>query len=76
MAPEQASGADLGPTTDVYAAGVMLYELLSGRLPYPEEGGSLAIVMRHINEDATPLATSHRLCPRRLCRGRHAGHGP
>jgi hypothetical protein len=56
MAPEQASGADLGPMTDVYATGVMLYELLSGRLPYPEEGGSLAIVMRHMNEDAVPLA--------------------
>jgi serine/threonine-protein kinase len=56
MAPEQASGADLGPTTDIYAVGVMLYELLSGRLPYPDEGGSLATVLRHINEDATPLA--------------------
>jgi hypothetical protein len=55
MAPEQASGADLGPSTDVYACGVMLYELLSGRLPYPDDGGSLATVLRHMNEDATPI---------------------
>ena len=55
MAPEQASGTDLGPATDIYAVGVMLYELLSGHLPYREDGGSMAIVMRHINEDATPL---------------------
>lgn len=56
MAPEQASGSDLGPQTDVYATGVMLYELLSGRLPYPETAGNLATVLRHINEDPTPLA--------------------
>jgi serine/threonine-protein kinase len=56
MAPEQASGTDLGPATDIYAMGVMLYELLSGHLPFREDGGSMAIVMRHINEDATPLS--------------------
>jgi hypothetical protein len=56
MAPEQASGTDLGPATDIYAVGVMLYELLSGHLPFREDGGSMAIVMRHINEDPTPLS--------------------
>jgi serine/threonine-protein kinase len=66
MAPEQASGADLGPATDVYAAGVMLYELLSGRLPYREEGGSLAIVLRHVNEEPTPLSEVAPLVPARL----------
>lgn len=55
MAPEQAEGKDLGPPADVYAAGVMLYELLSGSLPYSEEGGGIAIVYRHVFEDPTPL---------------------
>ena len=66
MAPEQASGADLGPATDVYAAGVMLYELLSGRLPYPDDGGSLATVLRHINEDPTPIGDVAPSVPSRV----------
>jgi serine/threonine protein kinase len=55
MAPEQAEGRDLGPQADIYAAGVMLYELLSGRLPFSEEGGALAIVYRHVHDEPTPL---------------------
>lgn len=55
MAPEQASGAVLGPPTDVFAAAVMLYELLSGQLPFSDEGGSLGTVLRRMNEDAVPL---------------------
>jgi hypothetical protein len=55
IAPEQAQGGDLGPPADVYAAAVMLYELLSGKLPFSEEGGGLAIVYRHVYEQPTPL---------------------
>ncbi|MEY2431913.1 MAG: hypothetical protein QOC92_1638, partial [Acidimicrobiaceae bacterium] len=55
IAPEQAQGAELGPPADVYATAVMLYELLSGQLPYSEEGGAMAIVFRHVYEDANPI---------------------
>jgi serine/threonine-protein kinase len=55
MAPEQAEGRELGPEADVYATGIMLYELLSGHLPFSEEGGALAIVYRHVYESPLPL---------------------
>jgi serine/threonine-protein kinase len=34
LAPEQASGAEVGPQTDLYGLGVVTYQLLAGRLPY------------------------------------------
>ena len=41
MAPEQYEGRDIDERTDIYAAGVIVYEVLSGRRPYDGQGGSL-----------------------------------
>ena len=55
MAPEQAQGAELSPATDVYAVGTVLYELLSGNLPFPEDSNPVAMLYRHVHEEPKPL---------------------
>src|SRR5690606_8912914 len=53
MAPEQAQGRTPTPAADVYAVGVMLYEMVSGRLPFSEPT-SIATMLAHIQQDASP----------------------
>jgi eukaryotic-like serine/threonine-protein kinase len=65
LSPEQVRGDEATPGTDVYALGVVLYQFLTGRLPY--EGSSLAeLAVRQQNEKPLPPSTYNSEVPETL----------
>ena len=56
MAPERFRRGPYGPSSDIYSVGAMLYEMLSGRLPFiPSTADPLALVAMQAEEDPPPL---------------------
>src|SRR5215218_5050101 len=54
LSPEQAAGEPATPASDVYSAGVILYRMRSGRLPF-EAAHPLEVARKHVEEEPPPL---------------------
>lgn len=54
MAPEQASGGEVGSAADIYSLGIVMYECLTGRLPF-DASTTAEVLRKHILEGPPPL---------------------
>ena len=65
MSPEQLSGMELDPRSDLYAAGVVLFECLTGHVPFEAET-TWALVAKHLEEEPPDPRTLNSDVPRAL----------
>jgi beta-lactam-binding protein with PASTA domain/predicted Ser/Thr protein kinase len=65
LSPEQAQGHAVSEPSDLYSAGIMLYELLTGRVPFDGES-AVTIALKHVNERPVPPSMINPLVPPEL----------
>jgi serine/threonine protein kinase len=65
MSPEQAQSHPLSPATDVYALGVLAFEMVAGRVPFTADT-AISLLMKHVTEPPPPIVDLVSGVPRSL----------
>jgi predicted Ser/Thr protein kinase len=65
MSPEQCSGSNVDHRTDIYAIGVMLYEMVTGDVPFDADN-LMGILTKHLYEDPVPPTQRNPNLPREI----------
>src|SRR5690606_4740064 len=65
LSPEQARGEPAGPPSDIYSAGIVLYEMVTGHLPFRAEN-PVAVARMHVEEPAPRPSMLNPSVPRGL----------
>lgn len=67
MSPEQCMGKELDPRSDVYAMGLVTYELATGKAPYAGAATLYEVMQNHCEPDKKPIPISEKNPDLRLC---------
>lgn len=62
IAPEQAKGASCDERSDIYSLGIVMYEMITGRVPFDKDT-AVGVALAHMNESMTPPSALNPECP-------------